>query len=151
MTGSSRLLIGEQLLLTLWVGSLWAIGYIAVPVLFHTLDNRQLAGSVAGEMFTVVYLVGLVAGPLLFAGLWLRSTAILREWRGWVIAIMVALVAVGLFVLQPMMQDLKAQGDLVKGSELALRFGRLHGISSALYLVTSLLGLALVVFGRRDD
>jgi len=29
----------------------------------------------------------------------------------------------------------------------AARFGRLHGISSALFLVNSLLGLALVIFG----
>ncbi|KAF0193303.1 MAG: hypothetical protein FD165_406 [Gammaproteobacteria bacterium] len=151
MTPSSRLLVGEQLLLTLWVGSQWAIGYIAVPVLFHSLDNRALAGNVAGEMFTVVYLIGLVAGPLLLASLWFRAGPVLREWRFWVIAAMVVLVAIGMFVVQPMMQDLKTQGELVKGSELAARFGRLHGVSSAMYLVTSLLGLALVVFGRRDD
>src|SRR4030067_236139 len=86
MTGLSRRLIGERLLLTLWVGSLWAIGYIAVPVLFHALDDRQLAGNVAGRVFAVVYLVGLVAGPLLLASLWMRATTPVRGWRFWAIA-----------------------------------------------------------------
>jgi len=43
-----------------------------------------------------------------------------------------------------MMQDLKIQG-LVKGSEQAILFGQLHGVSSVLYLITSLCGLALVL------
>ncbi|MEO6697586.1 MAG: hypothetical protein ABIN45_06265, partial [Gammaproteobacteria bacterium] len=60
---------------------------------------------------------------------------------------------IGEFMLQPMMQALKAatpQG-FVPGSAEAARFGMLHGISSTLFLVTSLLGLALVVFGLSRD
>ena len=38
----------ERFLLTLWVGGLWIIGYLVTPVLFKTLDNRQLAGELAG-------------------------------------------------------------------------------------------------------
>jgi hypothetical protein len=41
------------------------------------------------------------------------------------------------------MAELKLSG-LVAGSESALRFGRLHGISSVLYLLNSILGLLLV-------
>ena len=36
--------------ITAWVGSLWAIGYLAAPALFHALaDNRQLAGNRDGR------------------------------------------------------------------------------------------------------
>ena len=62
---------------------------------------------------------------------------------------MLLLVAIGEFTLQPMMQALKAatpQG-FVPGSAQAARFGMLHGIASTLFLATSLLGLALVIFG----
>ncbi|MCH2219440.1 MAG: DUF4149 domain-containing protein [Dechloromonas sp.] len=34
--------------IALWVGGLWAIGYIVAPVLFSSLGDRQLAGMVAG-------------------------------------------------------------------------------------------------------
>ena len=144
------LLIGERLLLTVWIGSQWAIGYLAVPVLFHMLDDRQLAGNVAGQMFFIVYLIGLVAAPLLLLGVWLRSNNGFREWRVWMLAVMIVLIVIGMFVLQPMMQELKAQGELVQGTEPARQFGRLHGISSVLYLVTSLLGLVLVLFGQHS-
>ena len=144
------LLIGERLLLTVWIGSQWAIGYLAAPVLFHMMDDRQLAGNVAGQMFFIVYLIGLVAAPLLLLGAWMRSRNGFREWRVWVIAVMIMLIVIGMFVLQPMMQELKAQGNLVPGTELARQFGRLHGISSALYLVTSLLGLVLILFGQQS-
>ncbi|MEO8342514.1 MAG: DUF4149 domain-containing protein, partial [Gallionella sp.] len=39
---------------TAWVGGLWAIGYLAVPVLFYAQPDRQLAGLLAGQMFALV-------------------------------------------------------------------------------------------------
>ena len=39
-----------QIAITLWVGGLLAIGYIAAPVLFASLGDRQLAGMVAGKL-----------------------------------------------------------------------------------------------------
>lgn len=143
--------VSERILLTLWVGGLWAIGYLAVPVLFHALDDRQLAGELAGRMFAILSIVGLVCGALLLAGALYRAGKHWRRaWRVWALLAMVVLVAVGFFVLQPMMQDLKAQG-LVEGSAQAEKFGRLHGISSIMYLVTSLLGLVLVIAGPGKE
>jgi len=136
----------ERFLLTLWVGGMWIIGYLITPVLFKTLDNRQLAGELAGSFFKYISIIGLVCGTLLLIGaVILAKSHCLRQWRIWVLVGMMALVATGLFYLQPMMQELKLQG-IEKGTELAAQFGRLHGISSVLFLVTSLGGLALVLF-----
>ncbi|MCK5382667.1 MAG: DUF4149 domain-containing protein, partial [Gammaproteobacteria bacterium] len=30
----------ERILLTLWVGSLWVVGFVVAPVLFAELDDR---------------------------------------------------------------------------------------------------------------
>ena len=73
----------------------------------------------------------------------------LREWRSLVLIVMLTLMAIGLFVLQPMMVDLKAQGPISTGSALAAQFGRLHGLASILYMLVSLCGLALVALGLR--
>ena len=35
------------LAVTLWVGGLWAIGFMAAPALFASLKDRVLAGEVA--------------------------------------------------------------------------------------------------------
>src|SRR3569623_1849958 len=58
------LLVAERLLLAVWVGGMLAVGYLAVPVLFHMLDDRVLAGALAGEMFRYMNGVGLVCSAL---------------------------------------------------------------------------------------
>lgn len=142
-------LIGERLLLTLWIGALWAIGYLAVPILFAMLDDRMLAGQLAGRMFTLVSFLGLFCGGLLLLGTLLRlGKGALRNGRAWLLLVMLLLVAVGEFGLQPLMAQLKAQG-LIEGSAQAVQFARLHGIASVLYLINSLCGLLLVAAGER--
>lgn len=139
--------ITERILLTVWVGGLWAIGYLAAPVLFKVLDDRRMAGELAGHMFKIIAIVGLVCGAVLLVMAIVRHGATwMRAWRVWVLVAMLVLVAVGMFVLQPMIQEVKALG-LVEGSEQVRRFGMLHGVSAMLYLATSLCGLALVAIG----
>lgn len=139
--------IGERIILTLWVGSLWAIGYLAVPVLFHSLDNRMLAGELAASMFKIVNGIGLVCGGLLLLSAALsQGRAWYRSWRIGAIAVMMAAAAVILFVIQPQMAALKIQAAAAGGA-LGPQFGRLHGISSVLYLLASVLGLMLAASG----
>ena len=142
--------VGERIILTLWVGGLWAIGFLAVPVLFHTLDDRTLAGELAAPMFTIINGIGLACGGLLLLGAALdRGRDWYRSWRVAVIATMVAGSAVILFIIQPQMASIKAQ-VAAAGGTLGAQFGRLHGISSAIYLLVSVLGLLLVAASGRQ-
>ena len=139
----------ERVLLTLWVGGLWITGYLVAPTLFSSLEDRHLAGQLAGQIFQTMNYVGLGAGSYLFVStLIVSDNQRLREWRLWVLAAMILLVAVAAFSLQPMMQELKVQG-IAEGSEQASRFARLHGLSSSLFLLNSVLGLLLVGTGLR--
>lgn len=137
--------IADRVLITAWVGGLWAIGYLAAPVLFSVLDDRHLAGELAGRMFLIMNIVGFVCAPILMI-ITIREAG--NAWRSarrlWVLVGMLAIVAISAFVLQPMMQELKAIG-IVPGTDAAAQFGRLHGISSMLYLVLSLAGAYLVI------
>lgn len=140
--------IAERIILTLWVGGLWMIGYLAVPLLFHQLDDTQLAGRLAGEMFRALNWFGLVAGALLLVSNRLQARRPGIDWRAVTLVLMLVLILANAFAISPLMQELKA-GGLAEGSEAAARFGRLHGLSSLLYLFQSLLGLGLVIFGVR--
>lgn len=135
---------GERMLLSLWVGALWSIGYLAVPTLFASLDDRVLAGMVAGKMFTGVSLIGLGCGTALLASFWMQHVQPLRERRVQMLMVMLALVVLGEFILQPQMAALKAEG-LIEGSGAAARFGVLHGIASILYFANSVIGMVLLV------
>ncbi len=141
---NSRILSGERLLLTLWVGGLWTIGYMVAPALFANLEDRALAGSLAGTLFEIIAYIGLVCGVLLLLFNQLRYTGRRLNWRAVVLLLMILFVAAGQFLIAPMMTDLRTQG-LANSPE----FGRLHGMASALYLLNSLLGLALVL--ARED
>ena len=136
----------ERVLLTLWVGSLWVTGLLVAPALFALLDDRALAGTIAGNLFTRVSYIGLACGCAL-----LLLNALQKRGFGWrlkVILTMLALVVVGQFVLSPMITELRQQGL----AETA-RFGQLHGFSGVIYLLISLLGLVLVAAGQppRDQ
>lgn len=137
----------DRLLTTLWVGALWAIGYLAVPILFTQLDDRMVAGAVAGRMFTALSFTGLVAGLVLLVVIALRREARWRRSRLGLVALMLAVVLIGEFLIQPIMAELKLYG-LVPGSAEAARFAVWHGISSLLYLLNSLLGLVVVALGN---
>ncbi len=135
---------GERMLLSLWVGALWSIGYLAVPTLFASLEDRALAGMLAGKMFTGVSLIGMGCGTALLVSFWMQSVKPIRERRVQLLIAMLVLVVLGEFVLQPQMAALKAEG-IIEGSGAAARFGVLHGIASLLYLANSVIGMALLV------
>jgi hypothetical protein len=138
--------------LTLWVGGLWAIGYLVAPVLFASLGDRQLAGVVAGKLFALIGWIGLGAAACLLMFLFIRwGRAVCGRAVFWLVLIMALLAAIGLFGIQPLMAQLKADAlprDVME-SVLRDRFVTWHGISSILYLMQSMLGLWLVVWSGR--
>ena len=140
------------LAITAWVGGLWVIGYLAVPVLFYTQPDRELAGELAGEMFIRLGYLGIVCGMyLLIQHAGMHGRAVLRQRLFWVVAVMLLFTLVLQFCIQPVMADLKEQAlplDVMH-SEMAGRFKMLHGVSSVIYLMESLLGAFLVIKTQR--
>jgi len=143
-----------SLAITAWVGGLWAIGYIAVYILFRAQPDKQLAGMLSGQMLTVVGYIGIVCGAyLLLYRLAISGKAAVREWVFWLVAAMLAITLLLQFGIYPLMAEIKlqAQSPDVMKSALAPRFKMWHGISSILYLVESLLGAALVIKGASKN
>jgi uncharacterized protein DUF4149 len=135
----------EKLLLTLWVGSLWAIGYLAVPMAFASLGDVSLAGEYAGKLFSAVNLLGLGCGlVLIVAKLIQYKKNVMQMWRFWVLVLMVIMTLMFSFYLQPQIAELK-QLDWQENQQLLDQFSLLHVISKNLYLILSLLGLTLVL------
>lgn len=131
----------DRVALTLWVGSLWTIGLIAAPVLFRHLERAQ-AGTVAGALFEIGAWIGLGCGTFLLATRWVRGG---RRLQGALVLILLMLVLtmIGQFLLAPAIAALRENGAVDTA-----QFGRLHGLSSVLYLANCLMGLLLVI-GRR--
>ncbi|MBY4896253.1 DUF4149 domain-containing protein [Cupriavidus sp. AU9028] len=149
------------LLTVVWAGSLWTIGYLVAPTLFASLPSRQMAGMVAGQLFRTEAILGVVIGvlQLVLCNVMIRRGATHYRALRWLVLGMLCCVLIGYFGLQPFMESLRhkaqALGVGVGDSPFRARFGLLHGISSAFYLLQSLLALALVwrvaAHGGRGD
>lgn len=134
-------------LLVLWIGGMWAIGYLAAPVLFAALDDKPFAGNLAGRLFDWMAWIGIAAAAyLLIYRIARDGGAALKTLFFWIVALMLWLVLVERFGVQPILQGFKDQAmpQAVMQSVFADRFRHWHGVSSILYLVQSALGLVLV-------
>ncbi len=133
-----------------WVGSLFTVGYLVVPTIFANLQDRQVAGMIAAAIFQAeAYVSVLVCVTLL-----LLANALIKRnienYRGirWAILVLLLISALTCFGFIPYMNALRQEALLlgvpVMASPSASLFGRLHGISSGLFLIQSLLGLWMV-------
>ncbi len=139
------------IIVTAWVGGLWAIGYLAAPVLFYTLGDKQLAGMLAGKMFGWIAYFGLFSAFYLLIHRVLRvGTPAMKQGFFWAVVAMLLLTLAGQFGIQPILAQLKAQAGAVDvmQSVFADRFRAWHGIASIGYLLESLLGIVLVLKAR---
>jgi hypothetical protein len=138
------------LIATLWVGSMWTIGYLVASTLFAMLPDKILAGTIAGRLFQIeAWLTVFCALALI--GLLRLSRKNRSDKSGtpllWLVAAMFACTLLGYFGLHPFMAALRdaAGPGGVMDSDARTEFGILHGISSILYLMQSLLGVVLVL------
>lgn len=106
-----------------WAGSLWTICAVVAPSLFAVLDDRRLAGQLAGRFFHLETAIGVASCAVLlslsFTG---RLTLPGRHW----IVVTAALPLANYIVLGPLMAAARAADDMA-------RFGILHAFSAALF------------------
>jgi hypothetical protein len=138
------------LVATIWAGSLWTVGGLVAPILFCTLFDRVLAGTIAASLFRAEAWVCVVCGIFLAASLKFQRTtsdikdvAILMR----LILAMLACTLIGYFALHPFMAALRdaAGAGGVMDTAGRTQFGILHGAATGFYLIESLLAVALIL------
>ena len=128
------------------------IAFSIAPTLFYHLPDRQLAGSLAGEMFTFVAYIGMACGAyLLLNRLTKFGGQAFKQGFFWAVFFMLLLTLAGHFGIAPIIAKLKADAMPadVMHSVFADRFETWHGVASIAYAIQSLLGLVLVMKASR--
>ena len=136
------------LLVTFWAGSLWTIGYVIAPLLFATLTDRAQAGTLAGLFFKAGAWISLICGASLLAIIWTQRVHSTRILQIKLVSGMLLCTVLGYFGLQPYMAELRAiaaQSGGIMDDAMRSRFGMLHGAASVIYLIQSVLAVALVL------
>ncbi|PKO50750.1 MAG: DUF4149 domain-containing protein [Betaproteobacteria bacterium HGW-Betaproteobacteria-20] len=138
------------IIIALWAGALWMTG-LSAYVLFDTLQDKQLAGSIAGKLFTVVSYIGMASGLfLLIHRIAAFGTGALKQGYFWAVLLMLLLVLAGHFGIQPVLAQLKTDAfpaDVMQ-SVFADRFRTWHGIASFAYMAECLLAFVMVLKAR---
>ena len=138
------------LVATLWAGSLWTIGFIVAPTLFASLSDRVLAGNIAGSMFRAEAWLSIACAVVLLALLQWSPGALEPKRRRLLGALVLAMLVCALlshFGISPLMAELKAQAQGSSGimdEAMRSRFGMLHGVSTLIFAVQSLLAGVLI-------
>ena len=138
----------QLLIVTFWVGSLWTVGYVVAPTLFATLADRALAGTIAGNLFRIEAWVSLACASTLLLLMWRvapqapHRSVLLRLILG-----MLVCTVIGYFGLQPFMAAIREASAASGGmsADAKMQFGVLHGAASGIFLLQSLLGVALIL------
>jgi len=116
------------------------------------LDDRTLAGSIAGRLFETMTHVGVACGIcILFAWFFRqRGRHAHRQYLAWLVVAMLAFALVGQYGIQPLLASLREQAypQPVMQSALSDSFARWHMVAGILYVAQSLLGAGLVVTHR---
>ncbi len=140
------------IILTLWIGSLWMTG-LSANILFKTIEDSQLAGHVAGHLFTAVSYIGLASGAfLVMQQLLEKGVSCFKQYDVRIIAVMIVLILVGYFGIQAHLAQLKvvAYPQNVMQSAYAAEFSAWHAVSGVIYLIECLLGGILVLLYKRQ-
>ncbi len=149
--------------LAIWVGGLLTIGSVVAPSAFAALSPSEggdrAAAAVVGEVLRRFHTIGYAAGATLLATLILMKLVGPRPpgfglRLGLVSAMLAFGVTTGAFI-DPQIAAMRAESavpirSLAPMDPKRQRFGRLHGISTALMAATAVCGLVLCYWETRE-
>lgn len=144
----------QFLVLTVWVGAMFAFGAIYAPVLFRSLASRDQAGQIAGETLARIGTLGLVAGGIMLVVTALQAIDPTRHpfdlGRVLLAAGMLALELLGAITLRPRVAAVRQQmgrpiDEFAETDPLRVEYGKYHRLSRALFSLNLLLGVGLIV------
>jgi uncharacterized membrane protein len=143
--------------LSIWVGGMVVLAFLAAPLAFRELPTRAQAGAFFGRLlggFSWIEL-GCAAVCLAAALACHLARPAISGWAKAQIAVLAGMVVVAgfhdLFVI-PMARSIRAEagGEIESAPEaLRVKFARFHRVSEALFGLNLLMGIALVALSTR--
>lgn len=161
----AALRLASILALGVWAGGVIVLGAVAAPEMFRVLElldpasGRDVAGRLFGSVFGSFQRAAWIAGGVVLASLGLRAALGPRPARLairiWTTTAMLAASVATVYVITPAIDAIRiatpvAIASLAPTDPVRVYFGRLHGASTGLALLTVAAGLGLMWAEIRD-
>lgn len=140
----------------LWVGGFMTIGLLVVPLLFNAIGDRQVAGMIAADLFKVsAYInVGVCGFLMVMLNYLVKLGKLPYQFIRWILLLMLICSVTVAFILIPWMNVLRNQasqiGLSIRDTSNATLFSSLHGLSSAIFIIQSCLGMVLIWLSTKN-
>ncbi len=153
----------EIIAITLWVGGMAALAFIAAPAIFQTEASREKAGKMFGLMLRRFHLAAygcgaaiLLAGAMRWAGSFNHYLSASEVTRYVIAVLMLGLSLYSGFVISRKLDRLRELmpggiDQTPKTDPNRVAFNNLHRLSTTLMAFNLLLGLALAVMFALED
>ncbi len=134
------------LALSVWVGGLFFMGALVAPVLFYRSGlSPTVAGMIAGQCFDIQSTLNLVCAAIILIAMASETgTKCIRVPGFWLLLVMLVCLLFGQYAITPIIEQIKASTVVDEGGHYGTRFAKWHGISSSLYWLQALSGLAFL-------
>lgn len=128
----------RRLLLALQAGVLVSVGGLVAPTLFAILDNRLVAGRIAGEIFrrTTFLTIALGLAVFILASAEPPAASIARRLR---VLLPAALLCLSEFAVRPMIEAARAAQGPASTAFIAW-----HSVSTAVFITATVAAVVLV-------
>jgi hypothetical protein len=161
----SLLRLVSLLILAVWVGGAVVLGSVAAPAIFSVLEahdpagGRTLAGVVFGHVLARFQQLSWILGGLFVAVMGVRAALGPRprrlSLRLWLAAAMIAASVTTALYVSPRIEAIRdatsgAVAALPDGDPRKVQFGRLHGLSNVLMILTIAAGVGLMYAEMKD-
>lgn len=153
----------EIIAITLWVGGMASLAFIAAPAIFQSEPSREKAGKTFGLILRRFHLLAygcgvviLLAGAMRWAVSFHHRLAASELTRYVIAALMLCLALYSGLSVSRKLDDLRAEmtGGIdrtPKDDPLRIEFNNLHRLSTTLMAFSLLLGLAMAVMFALED
>lgn len=144
----------QYLVLTLWVGAMFAFGALYAPVLFRSLKSRDQAGAIAGDTLARIDALGLITGGIMLVitalqaidGLWQA----IDLGRLLTAAAMLGVVAFSAITVRQKIAAIRQQmgkpiDELPEADPLRVEHNKYHRLARGLFTLNMMLGTGLIV------
>jgi hypothetical protein len=153
------------LILVVWIGGVATLGFVAAPAVFDALEQhdpatgRSVAAVVFGAVLSRFHRLSWILGGVLLALFGLRAALGPRPQRlgirMWATGAMLAMsLSVGLWItprIEAMRQSTSGPiASLPASDPVRIAFGRLHGASTVLMVLTLCAGAGLIWMEMKD-